>query len=293
MFDLHIHSNCSDGSDDYITILKNAEKLGLKYISITDHDNCKVYEAINKDDIKKYFSGTLITGVELQAYILGFSIELLGYFVDYKIINEEVKKIYKPFEEINNEELKRLYEKCVDIGMKFDEDILEKYKDSGIYYATEYLHNEMKRNEYNRQFVPDKESWERESVFFKRHTSNINSPFHINEDDLIPSVEKTIEIIKKAGGKVFIPHIYQYEENADNILNELINKYKIDGIECYYPSFSKEQSTNLIKICKERNLFISAGSDYHGNNRPNVFLGKVYNNSIMQSENIENWIKNI
>ena len=44
MYDLHMHSNCSDGSDDYVTILKKAESLKLKYISITDHDNCRVYE---------------------------------------------------------------------------------------------------------------------------------------------------------------------------------------------------------------------------------------------------------
>lgn len=48
MIDLHIHSDFSDGSDNYIDILKNAERLGLKYISITDHDNCKVYEEISK-----------------------------------------------------------------------------------------------------------------------------------------------------------------------------------------------------------------------------------------------------
>ena len=98
MIDMHTHSNCSDGSDDYVTILKKAEELGLKYMSITDHDNCRVYEQMANDDIKKYYSGKLIPGVEMQAYILGFSIELLGYFVDYKIINEEVKKLYKSFE---------------------------------------------------------------------------------------------------------------------------------------------------------------------------------------------------
>ena len=78
MIDLHMHSTCSDGSDDYKTILKKAQELGLNYISITDHDNCKVYEEMEKDNIKDYYTGNLIPGVELQAYILVFSIELLG-----------------------------------------------------------------------------------------------------------------------------------------------------------------------------------------------------------------------
>lgn len=292
MIDLHIHSNCSDGSDDYKEILTKAEKLGLRYISITDHDNCKVYEKMEKDDISKYYSGKLISGVELQAYILGFSIELLGYFVDYKIINEEVKKIYTPFEIINKKELERLYKKCIEVGMKFDSNILNKYKDSGFYYATEYLHNEMRKNDYNKKFIPDEESWESEAIFFKRHTSNINSIFYIDESDLIPSVQQVIELIKKAGGLVFVPHIYQYEENADIILDELINNYQIDGIECYYSTFTDEQIKYLKDYCKEHNKYISGGTDYHGTNRPNILLGSGKGNLNIKDENIKRWIRN-
>ena len=290
MYDLHTHTNCSDGSDDYITVLKKAENLGLKYLSITDHDSCKAYEMMKNDDISKYFSGTLIPGCELQASILGFSIELLGYFVDYKIINEEVKKVYKSFDEINKIELERLYNKCVSIGMKFEADILNEYSKSGYYYATEYLHDEMKKNIYNKQFVPDEESWESESVFFKRHTSNINSQLYIDESDLIPSVEDIIKLIKKAGGLVFIPHIYQYEENANKILDELIHKYEIDGIECYYPSFSEEQKQYLKDYCKKHNKYISGGTDYHGSNRPNISLGTGNGNIFITDSDIEIWI---
>ena len=290
MFDLHMHSNCSDGSDSYVEILKKAENLGLKYISITDHDNCKVYEQIKKDDIKKYFSGTLITGVEMQANILGFSIELLGYFVDYEIINEQVKKVYKSFDEINKIELERLYNKCITIGMKFETDILNEYQKSGYYYATEYLHDQMKKNLFNKKFVPDEESWQKESVFFKRHTSNINSPFYIDESDLIPSVKEVIDVIKKANGLVFIPHIYQYEENADKILNELINHYEIDGIECYYPTFSNIQTQYLLDYCKEHNKYVSGGTDYHGKMRPDTLMGTGKSNKFITDKNIELWI---
>lgn len=291
MIDLHIHSICSDGSDDYKTILKKAQELGLNYISITDHDNCKVYEEMEKDNIKDYYTGNLIPGVELQAYILGFSIELLGYYVDYKIINEEVKKLYKPFEVINEAELQRLYNKCIEIGMKFDDDVISNYKKSGYYYATEYLQKEMRKNIYNKQFIPDEESWESEASFFKRHTSNINSKFYIDESDLIPSVKQVIELIKKAGGLVFIPHIYQYQENADKILNELISNYEIDGIECYYSTFTEEQIEYLLQYCYEHKKYASGGTDYHGNNRPSISIGIGKGNLHIQDELINNWIK--
>ena len=40
MIDLHIHTKYSDGTDEVLTILKKAEEKNLKYISITDHNNC-------------------------------------------------------------------------------------------------------------------------------------------------------------------------------------------------------------------------------------------------------------
>jgi predicted metal-dependent phosphoesterase TrpH len=170
MIDLHVHTNFSDGADDFITVLKKAEKMKLKYLSITDHDNCLVYNEIKKINIQDYFKGVLIPGVELQANVLGFSIELLGYGVNTDKINNKIKEVYTPFEKLNLIELERLYKKCTENGMIFPKNILEKYKDSGYYYATEYLHSEMRKNIFNKQFVPDEESWERESVFFKRHT---------------------------------------------------------------------------------------------------------------------------
>ena len=64
MIDLHIHTNNSDGSDSVIDVLRKAEKLGLKTISITDHDTCTAYEELDNIDVKKYYSGDIIKGVE-------------------------------------------------------------------------------------------------------------------------------------------------------------------------------------------------------------------------------------
>lgn len=39
MIDLHLHTNCSDGTDTVEELLEKAEQNKLEIISITDHDS--------------------------------------------------------------------------------------------------------------------------------------------------------------------------------------------------------------------------------------------------------------
>ena len=57
------------------------------------------------------------------------------------------------------------------------------------------------------------------------------------------------------------------------MLDELIG-YGIKGLECYYSRYNSEQEEMLAHIAKEHDLFISGGSDYHGQNK-NIHLGTL------------------
>ena len=76
-----------------------------------------------------------------------------------------------------------------------------------------------------------------------------------------------------------------YNEVCEN----LDGNYKIDGIECYYTTFTEEQHEYLLNLCKERNLLVSGGSDYHGCFKPDVDLGVGYGNLKIPDEIVENW----
>ena len=92
--DLHIHSVYSDGDKTPKEILEMAEKLKLKYIAITDHENCKAYGELKKEEIRKLYHGKVITGCELMTSFNGVMIEILGYYIEPKIINEWYDKKY-------------------------------------------------------------------------------------------------------------------------------------------------------------------------------------------------------
>jgi len=286
MIDLHIHTKYSDGTDECIAILKKAEEKNLKYISITDHNNCDAYTELETIDIKKYYSGKIITGVELNTKVLGIPIEILGYGIDTKKINTKLKELYPTVKERNRIELERLYKKCQEANVSLPDNFIEQYDYNT--YASKYLHREIIKDINNKKLI-DEEAWNNSNVFYRKYMSNPDTMFFVDTNDILPDFETVSKLIKECGGLVFIPHIYEYRDNANKILEYILNNYKIDGIECYYTTFSKEQSDNLINICKKRNLFISGGSDYHGMFKPNVDMAVGTGNLVIQDNIVNDW----
>ena len=112
-------------------------------------------------------------------------------------------------------------------------------------------------------------------------------------DDFVPDFETASNLVRKSGGLVFIPHIYEYRENSEAILKDILNNYKIDGIECYYTTFSEEQHNKIINVCKEKKLYISGGSDFHGKPKPDVDIGVGYGNLQIPTDIVSNWITKV
>jgi predicted metal-dependent phosphoesterase TrpH len=100
-------------------------------------------------------------------------------------------------------------------------------------------------------------------------------------------------MIKESGGMVFIPHIYQYESNWKKILDYLLENCNIDRIECYYSTFSDDQTDFLLNLCNNKGMFISGGSDYHGLNRREIEIGIGKGNLRVADEIIRNWIDKV
>ena len=76
-------------------VLEKAEDLGLEYISITDHDNCRAYNEFKDFDIKDYYSGKLVQGIELKCLYNSRLIEILGYNYDKEILENWLNEFYK------------------------------------------------------------------------------------------------------------------------------------------------------------------------------------------------------
>ncbi len=65
---------------------------------------------------------------------------------------------------------------------------------------------------------------------------------------------------------------------------------KIYGFECYHSNFSETEIEYMCRYCRENNLLMSGGSDYHGENKPEINLGIGRGNLNISEEIIKNWV---
>lgn len=195
--------------------------------------------------------------------------------------------LYLSAEERNKIECSRLYKKCLESGIHINESDVLNFDCSC--FASKFIHTLIIKDEYNKKFI-DEESWSNSSVFYREYMSNPNTLLYVEMDDIVPNFETAANLIRKCGGLVFVPHIFEYRENSEKILDFILNNHNIDGIECYYSTFSNEQSEKLLKICKDKNLYISGGTDYHGYIKPNVNMAKGLGNLSISRTITNPWI---
>ena len=290
MIDLHMHTTYSDGTESCEVVLKKCQEKKLDYISITDHNTAMAYEELSKKNIKDFYSGKIIPGIELNTKVLNIPIEILGYGINYKKINKLLKEVYIPASERNLIEVKRLYDKCIKYGIELEKNCLDRYTPN--LFASVFFHNEITKNPQNKKLISD-ESWNSSKIFYRQYMSDPQTPLYVEMDDFVPDFITASNLIKESGGLIFIPHIYEYKKNSNIILEHILENYKIDGIECYYTTFTDEQHNTILNICKSNNLFISGGCDFHGKNKPDVDIGVGFGNLKIPTDILDNWIDKI
>lgn len=256
-FDLHIHSNCSDGSDTVDELAEKIKKAEIEIFALTDHDTvegCKL--------MSEKFETGFIKGIELTCLLEDIKCHILGYGID-----------------IENPKLKELIEKGKILRRKKLETRIHYLKDT-----------------WDFEFTKEELDWlySRKSVV-KTHLANILVKRGLAENN-IAAMEKylngcktgntrfdgkeAIETIQQAGGIAVWAHPLGGEGEKHLDFNAFIPKlekmikYNIQGLECYYSRYNKEEIKFLTDCAEKYNLYTTGGSDYHGTNK-NIPLTKL------------------
>lgn len=291
MIDLHLHTTHSDGTDTVEQLLENAEKLKLEAISITDHDELGAYFELEKHpEIRKKFSGEIITGSEILTVFDSITIEILAYGVDYKKLQIKVEDR----KQVQNDVLKHFIKVGKTLGIKCREDIVADPNDSNKIFGAWVYVDEVTKYKENEEIIKSLGGFDRR-FFFRDFQSNKNTPFYYDTSIYHDDLNTVIDKIHNAGGLAFLAHglIYPFD-NRRKAVEKIISTTNIDGLECIHPLFSSEEMKFMIDLCKKYNKFMSGGSDYHAKNKPETFMATGINNNIaIEKEFIKDWINKV
>lgn len=288
MIDIHTHTKYSDGTSTVQELLQEAQTKGLTLLSITDHNTIEAYRELSNPTIRNIFKGSILPGIEITTTYNGEIIEVLGYGFDFNKMYTSLKEKVLTFEKKQIREFDLIKNQYKKIGIKFDNNEIK--FNPKIESSRGAFVQEIKKYPENYRYFLYRESLETNSGFTRNELFNPKSPLYVDETSLFPTLEETIEMIHDAEGIAFLAHPFAYSKNIPDALTDLIKNYNFDGLECYYTTFTKEQTDYLLNLCEERNMYISGGSDFHGTRKINHFLGTGNNNLNINEDIVKPWI---
>lgn len=258
--DLHTHSTFSDGTLTPTELITLAKKQNLSAIALTDHDTIDGLAEAFKTGEKLHMN--VIAGIELAALYDKYEkteIHIVGLGIDFQSF--ELKKQLKIIQNARTERNMQILQKLTNFGFSMTYEELKQTAGGEIITRAHYAKLMLEKGYIK----------ERTEAFQKYISPGL--PCYVERKFLTPKL--CIETILKAGGKAVLAHPTLYYMNANQIeqlCKELIT-YGLNGIETMYSSYSFEQQMQIKKIADKLNLKYSGGSDFHGQNKPDIFLG--------------------
>lgn len=260
IFDLHIHTTCSDGiftPEQVVDIAKSKKVAG---IAITDHDTVAGLDPAIR--YSKILSNIIvIPGIEFGCIYKDEEVHILGYFIDYKssILIELTKKL-------RDSRVTRgiqMIEKINTLGMQLSLEDVKEFVEEG-YIGRPHVARAM----VNRGYVNSI------NEAFERYL-NRGKPGYVEREAL--TLCETINLIHKVNGIAVLAHPGLLNNNP-KIIDHCI-EMGIDGLEAIHSKHSKNDVVSILDICKKNDLIITGGSDFHGKKISNDYLlGKYYIN---------------
>ncbi len=242
--DLHSHTTCSDGSVSPVELIGLAKQLGLKGLSITDHDSIDAYQTAIP--AAKAAGIRLGTGVEFSCEFQGISLHLLGYDFDLKNLGiQQLCERHQKRREVRNRAILAKLDKA---GMPIGYE--ELYRGNGRPHIAQLM--------VEKGYVKNLREAFNHYIGEGRKCYDPGEPF---------TVEEAINVIHGASGKAFVAHPQLLPEEFP--VEELL-KFPFDGLECFYSRLFKK---SWAEYADGRGWIKSGGSDFHGSGKPENELG--------------------
>jgi len=256
--DLHVHTTVSDGTLTPREVVRYAKEKGLKAIAITDHDSTEG----NKEALDEGAAIGLrvLPGMEISVKCPYGAMHLLGYCIEINngYLRENLDLLSKARQQRNS----KILDKLKDIGMALEYHDILKIAGGQQIGRLHFAGALMKRGYAGTR----KEAFER---FLKK-----GGPAYVDRFRFNP--KEAIGLVLKSNGFPVLAHPCTLTgldtEELDGFMGELVG-LGLKGIEAYYPDHTDEQILCFEKLAEKYGILATGGSDYHGDNKPEIDMG--------------------
>ena len=261
--DLHVHSTASDGTLTPPKIVEMAVQLGLKAVSITDHDTISGSAAALANGIPR--SLEFLTGIEISAaapdgYSSGGSVHVLGYGLDPT--DASLNKLLTVLQSSRENRNPRIIERLSAMGM-----------DISMAELSPIVGDATAGRPHIARLMVAKGLADSIDDAFDRFLGK-NKPAYV-EKYRVPMID-AIEAIKSAGGVAVLAHPYLNDAADLDHFEPFLLTLKdmgLEGIEAIYPEHPEAATARYCQLALKHNLLITGGTDFHGAITPGIRMG--------------------
>lgn len=247
MIDLHCHSTLSDGSLGVEEIIRQASKVGIETLCITDHDTLSGYSRAKF--LGERYHVNVIQGVEMSAWDKErqSKVHMLCYVPRNP---DRLEMLCLKSREIRKEVSKEMIEKVMELYPITTDSVLRHCKGAESIFKVHIMRALIDYG-YALEFYGELDT----KLFHPKNGSCI-----VNRE--YPDINHVINLIHGAHGVAVMAHPMLYD-NYD-LLEELAAEGKIDGVEVDHYSADDAAKEKLRALAERYDLIITGGSDFHG-----------------------------
>ena len=257
MVDFHSHSTASDGMLTPSALVALAFRRGLTALALTDHDTVAGLDEASM--ACRRLGLRFVPGIELEVDYEGGEFHLLGLG-----LRQWSSGWVDGLEAIQGSRLarnRRMFAKMTEAGIKGEYSEIEALAAGGQVgrpHFARFLVNRGKVETIQEAFT---------------HFLGRGQLFH--EAKAAFSLADALSMIHEAGGLAILAHPKTLRI-AINSLPARLEEWKrdgLDGLEAWHPGAEPRVARRYEAMARTAGLKVSAGSDYHGDNRPDRQLG--------------------
>ena len=258
-FDLQSHSLHSDGALPPAEVVAAAAAAGVELLALSDHDTVDGVEEARR--AARSAGIRLVPAVEISAVDdIGQDLHILGYQIDphHPVLLERLEG-YRADRSRRSDAMTEALE---ELGFAVDREVLARRIESGKPVGRPHIAEAVVAHPANAARLDEAGLAER-SAFLEAYLIEGRPAFRARER---PDVAEAISLIHDTGGVAVWAHPFWDVEEPQQV-RDAIDRFRadgLDGVECFYVTFTEEQTRLLAQITGELGLLSTGSSDFHG-----------------------------